>query len=84
MVTQRRSSADVAKISIVSRIAECAVIVGVAQKMFKTLAEKGINIQVITTSEIKVSVLVSEEYTELAVRSLHTAYHMDLNDHGTA
>ncbi len=51
--------------------------VGVAQKMFKTLAEKGINIQVITTSEIKVSVLVSDEYTELAVRSLHTAYGLD-------
>jgi aspartate kinase len=42
---------------------------GVAQKMFSTLAEKGINIQVISTSEIKVSVLVAEEYTELAVRS---------------
>ena len=50
---------------------------GVAQTMFKTLAEKGINIQVISTSEIKVSVLVSEEYTELAVRALHTAYGLD-------
>ncbi|MEE8189023.1 MAG: aspartate kinase [Kiloniellales bacterium] len=50
---------------------------GVAQSMFKTLAEKGINIQVISTSEIKVSVLVAEEYTELAVRSLHTAYGLD-------
>lgn len=51
--------------------------VGVAQKMFSTLAEKGINIQVISTSEIKVSVLVAEEYTELAVRSLHSAYGLD-------
>jgi aspartate kinase len=50
---------------------------GVAQRMFKALAEKGINIQVISTSEIKVSVLIAEEYTELAVRSLHTAYGLD-------
>ena len=51
--------------------------VGVAQKMFSTLAEKGINIQVISTSEIKVSVLIAEEYAELAVRSLHSAYGLD-------
>ena len=50
---------------------------GVAQTMFKTLAEKGINIQVISTSEIKVSVLIAAEYTELAVRALHTAYGLD-------
>jgi aspartate kinase len=50
---------------------------GVAQQMFKTLAEKGINIQVISTSEIKVSVLIAEEYTELALRALHTAYGLD-------
>jgi aspartate kinase len=51
--------------------------VGVAKQMFQTLAEKGINIQVISTSEIKVSVLVAEEYTELALRALHTAYGLD-------
>ena len=51
---------------------------GVAQRMFTTLAEKGINIQVISTSEIKVSVLVAEEYTELALRALHTAYGLDI------
>jgi aspartate kinase len=51
---------------------------GVAQMMFRTLAEKGINIQVISTSEIKVSVLVAEEYTELALRALHTAYGLDV------
>jgi aspartate kinase len=51
--------------------------VGIAQRMFKSLAEKGINIQVISTSEIKVSVLIADEYTELAVRSLHTAYGLD-------
>src|SRR3954465_1126753 len=50
---------------------------GVALKMFETLAAKGINIQVISTSEIKVSVLVAAEYTELAVRALHTAYELD-------
>ncbi|MCH8188263.1 MAG: aspartate kinase [Proteobacteria bacterium] len=50
---------------------------GVAQRMFATLAEKGINIQVISTSEIKVSVLIAEEYVELALRALHTAYGLD-------
>lgn len=50
---------------------------GVAAIMFRTLAEKGINIQVISTSEIKISVLIAAEYTELAVRALHTAYGLD-------
>jgi len=50
---------------------------GVAQRMFRALADKGINIQVISTSEIKVSVLVAEEYTELALRALHTVYGLD-------
>jgi aspartate kinase len=50
---------------------------GVAQSMFTALAEKGINIQVISTSEIKISVLIDEEYTELALRALHTAYGLD-------
>ena len=45
--------------------------------MFRALADRGINIQAITTSEIKVSVLISEEYVELAVRVLHTAYGLD-------
>lgn len=53
---------------------------GVAQKMFSTLAEKGINIHVISTSEIKVSVLISEDYAELALRALHTAYGLDAED----
>jgi aspartate kinase len=47
---------------------------GVAATMFETLADRGINIQVISTSEIKISVLIEAAYTELAVRSLHTAY----------
>src|SRR4051794_428942 len=50
---------------------------GVAKLMFQTLADKGINIQVISTSEIKVSVLIAAEYTELALRALHTAYGLD-------
>ena len=50
---------------------------GVAKVMFQTLAERGINIQVISTSEIKVSVLIAAEYTELALRALHTAYGLD-------
>jgi aspartate kinase len=50
---------------------------GVAQAMFRTLADKGINIQVISTSEIKISVLIAEDYTELALRALHTAYGLD-------
>ena len=53
---------------------------GVAQKMFSTLAERGINIQVISTSEIKVSVLIDEEYTELAIRALHTSYGLDAEE----
>ena len=50
---------------------------GVAQTMFTALAERGINIQVISTSEIKISVLIAAEYTELAVRALHSAYGLD-------
>jgi aspartate kinase len=53
---------------------------GVAAQMFKTLADRGINILAITTSEIKVSVLIHEEYTELAVRVLHTAYGLDAEE----
>jgi len=50
---------------------------GVAQTMFSALAKKGINIKVISTSEIKVSVLIDEEYTELALKTLHSAYGLD-------
>ncbi len=50
---------------------------GVALTMFKTLGDRGINIKAITTSEIKISVLIAEEYTELAVRVLHSAYGLD-------
>ena len=53
---------------------------GVASTMFKALADRGINIQAISTSEIKVSVLIEEDYTELAVRVLHTAYGLDADE----
>ncbi len=69
------ADADVAKISVVGVGMRSHA--GVANTMFRTLAEKGINIQVISTSEIKVSVLIGAEYTELAVRALHTAYGLD-------
>ena len=51
---------------------------GIASEMFKTLAKEGINIQLITTSEIKISVVIEEKYLELAVRSLHSTF--DLGD----
>ena len=50
---------------------------GVAKTMFEALAAKGVNIQVISTSEIKISVLIESAYTELAVRALHAAYELD-------
>ncbi len=50
---------------------------GVAAKAFKALAERGINIRAITTSEIKFSVLIDVAYTELAVRTLHSLYGLD-------
>ena len=51
--------------------------VGIASKMFRTLAEEGINIQMISTSEIKISVVIDEKYLELAVRVLHKAFELD-------
>jgi aspartate kinase len=66
---------DVAKISVVGTGMRSHA--GVASTMFRTLAERGINIEVISTSEIKVSVLIKQDYTELAVRALHTAYGLD-------
>ncbi|MBI1261610.1 MAG: aspartate kinase [Rhizobiales bacterium] len=70
-----RTDTNVVKVSIIGIGMRSHA--GVAKTMFKTLADKGINIQAITTSEIKVSVLISSEYTELAVRALHTAYGLD-------
>jgi aspartate kinase len=50
---------------------------GIASQMFKTLADVGINIELITTSEIKISVVIEEKFMELAVRSLHSAFGLD-------
>ena len=69
---------NVAKISVVGVGMKSHA--GVAATMFKALAERGVNIQAITTSEIKVSVLIEEDYTELALRVLHTAYGLDAED----
>lgn len=66
---------DVSKISVIGVGMRSHT--GVAQKMFRALADRNINIHVISTSEIKVSVLIDAEYTELAVRALHTAYGLD-------
>jgi aspartate kinase len=68
----------VAKISVVGVGMKSSA--GVAATMFKALADRAINIQAISTSEIKVSVLIDEDETELAVRVLHTAYGLDTED----
>lgn len=72
------SDASVTKISVVGTAMRSQP--GVAKTMFETLADRGINIEVISTSEIKISVLIASEYTELAVRSLHTAFGLDAED----
>ncbi|MBI1405526.1 MAG: aspartate kinase [Caulobacter sp.] len=66
---------DVAKVSVIGVGMRSHA--GVAKTMFQALAEKGVNIQVISTSEIKISVLIESAYTELAVRALHAAYGLD-------
>jgi len=84
VLEQRRAALGYAALKPDSNVVKISVIgvgmrshAGVAQQMFRTLADKGINIQVISTSEIKVSVLIAAEYTELALRALHTAYGLD-------
>ena len=69
------SDPSVAKISVIGVGMRSHA--GVAHRMFQALADKAINIQIISTSEIKVSVLIAEEYTELALRTLHTTYGLD-------
>ncbi|MET0295721.1 MAG: aspartate kinase [Phenylobacterium sp.] len=66
---------DVAKVSVIGVGMRSHA--GVAKTMFSALADKGVNIQVISTSEIKISVLIEAAYTELAVRALHAAYGLD-------
>ena len=84
VLEQARQEIGYAEISTDPNVAKISVVgvgmrshAGVAGTMFRTLAARGINILVISTSEIKVSVLVAAEYTELAVRALHTAYELD-------
>jgi aspartate kinase len=66
---------EICKVSIVG-IGMCSH-VGIASKMFGTLSAEGINIQMISTSEIKTSVVIDEKYMELAVRALHRAFELD-------
>ncbi len=58
-------------------VAACCANTGVAAKMFQVLSAEGINIKVITTSEIKISVLIDRKYMELAVQALHDAFDLD-------
>jgi aspartate kinase len=68
-------SKDVAKVSVIGIGMRSHA--GVAAEAFQALASRGINIQLITTSEIKISVLIDAAYTELAVRTLHSIYELD-------
>ncbi|MET0238613.1 MAG: aspartate kinase [Sphingobium sp.] len=84
ILASRREAIGYANLISDSKVAKVSVVgvgmkshAGVAADMFKTLGERGINIQAVATSEIKVSVLIDEDETELAVRVLHTAYGLD-------
>jgi len=70
-----KASTDVVKVSVIGIGMRSHA--GVASSMFKALSGKGINIEAISTSEIKISVLLNADYTELAVRTLHTLYGLD-------
>ena len=85
-VNDARNKGDINFQNLVADTAVCKISVvgigmrshaGVAAKMFRTLAGEGINIKVITTSEIKISVLVDRKYMELAVQALHDAFGLD-------
>lgn len=83
-VLQKIADLDGGEVRVDSNVSKISVVgigmsshSGVATTMFSTLAERGINIRAITTSEIKISVLIAEEYTELAVRALHAAFALD-------
>lgn len=69
------SDSDCAKISLIG--VGMRTHTGIARKMFEALSAKGINVQTISTSEIKISVLIAAEYAELAVRALHNAFHLE-------
>ena len=87
LLEDRRDEIGYNRLITDSKIAKISVVgvgmkshAGVAATMFQSLADRGINIQAITTSEIKVSVMIDEDETELAVRVLHTAYGLDAPD----
>ena len=87
LLDDRRDEIGFNRIITDSRIAKISVVgvgmkshAGVASTMFRALSDRGINIQAISTSEIKVSVMIDEDETELAVRVLHTAYGLDAED----
>ena len=73
--TDIRGDSKICKVSIVG--VGMRTHAGIASKMFRTLSEEGINIQMISTSEIKISVVIDEKYIELAVRALHRAFELD-------
>lgn len=84
IVKSAQSAIGFEEVAVDEEVAKVSVIgvgmrshAGVAKTMFGALAEKGVNIQVISTSEIKISVLIDAAYTELAVRALHAAYGLD-------
>ncbi|MFN8757387.1 MAG: ACT domain-containing protein, partial [Tagaea sp.] len=84
LLTDRRAALGFSELKPDPNVVKVSVIgvgmrshAGVALTMFRTLADKGINIEVISTSEIKISVLIDEQYLELALRALHTAYGLD-------
>ena len=87
LLEERREAIGFYRMITDSKVAKISVVgvgmrshAGIAATMFKTLADRGINIQAISTSEIKVSVLIDADETELAVRVLHTAYDLDAAD----
>ncbi len=89
--SQRGKSFEAREVIGDNRIAKVSVVgigmrshVGLASKMFKTLADEGINIQMISTSEIKIAVVIDEKYLELAVRVLHKAFELDKGGQGPA
>ena len=75
-----RSDSKIAKVSVVGVGMRSHA--GVAANMFKALAEVGVNIQMISTSEIKISVIIEEKFLELAVRTLHSAFGLDQEETG--
>ncbi|GGC24240.1 aspartokinase [Novosphingobium marinum] len=87
LLDERKEAIGFFRLIADSRVAKISVVgvgmrshAGIASTMFRALADRGINIQAISTSEIKVSVLIDEDETELAVRVLHTAYGLDAGD----